>query len=795
MKKKSVIKVAITEFALPVPRTGSIEVNSGYGLLSQDAPESHYALQRQRIESIPGYRPEVRLSMSAKSGKYDFAVSGRADGVYESGTTFVVEEIKTAIDIKQLAQRLKEDRHHPYCLQLRTYGYFLMRDLKLESEPTLSFLLASLCDGSVIEVVIALDLEDYEAWFARRLKDLESETKHRLARVARREKVASSLQFPFDSYRKGQDDLLEFVSECTSSGSPCMVQAPTGLGKTMAVLFPSLKDALARGQRLVYVTPKNSQHAIASQAIEHLRRSSRIKSLVLTAKSKLCLKEEQICHPEYCEYARDYYQKIYENDLPSKVARKSEMTADDFVKYGKKYKVCPFELSIDTLAEADVIVGDYNYVFSPMGLLGRLSSVDAKESERPNLVVDEAHNLPARSMSYYSGAISTSELRKLKQEISSHASNSSALQQGVGIADECLSLVETSVKATSSTKSDSFIYLDKFTQLDLKLRALLAQHLASGSRSSNDALVDLCNTWSHFTSVMQFKGEQFFKTGKRTNEGLVLKVTCSDASEKLERVYEAFWNVVLFSATLKPFDYYLSLCGLSSETTKISEFESPFSKNNRKLLVIPQVSTKYEDRTKNYGKIKDAIRRIVLQRQGNYFVFLPSFSFLEHVCDLGDLPGFQILKQQPEMKLAQVNEYLQILRSANEPTIVFAVQGGVFSEGVDYPGDSLIGAIVVGPSLPLFDEERERMRAYYENKYGAGFDFAYVYPAMSRVVQSAGRVIRSENDKGLIVLMDGRFLSDRYVKAMPRDWYDDSVRELVSNRILSDIQDFWGSGA
>lgn len=802
--KKSVFKVPITEFAVPVPRTGSIEVNSGYGLLSQDAPESHYALQRQRVESVAGYRPEVRVSHSAKSGKYSFAIGGRADGVYEQGSRVVIEEIKTAIDIRQLAQRLKEDRYHPYCLQLRTYGYFLMHDMKLEVEPRLRFLLSSLCDGSTSEVEIDLDTNDFKEWFERRLKDLEAETKHRIARMARREKLAASLNFPFDSYRKGQDELREFVSQCTSSKAPCMVQAPTGLGKTMAVLFPSLQDALSRGQRLVYVTPKNSQHAIASQAIEHLRKTSKIKSLVLTAKSKLCLKEEQTCHPDYCEYARDYYRKVYENDLPRKISRKAEMTADDFLKYGKKHEVCPFELSIDTLAEADVIIGDYNYVFSPMGLLGRLSSPDAKESERPNLVVDEAHNLPARSMSYYSGAISTAALLVLKKELMARSSSSLTVQQGIVLADECLSLVESSVKAASTKvvvrahadaveQSLDSKTNDQFVQTDLKLRAVLAQHLATGSRSTGDALVELCNIWSNFTAVMQFKGEQFFKTGRRTGDGAVLKVTCSDASEKLERIYESFSSVVLFSATLKPFDYYVSLCGLDPETIKVSEFESPFPKNNRKLLVIPQVSTKYEDRTKNYGKIKDAIRRIVLQRQGNYFVFVPSFSFLEQVCDLGDLKEFQVLKQVHDMKLSHVNEYLRVLRDGVTPTIIFAVQGGVFSEGVDYPGDSLIGAIVVGPSLPLFDEERERMRAYYETKYGAGFDFAYVYPAMSRVVQSAGRVIRSENDKGLIVLMDGRFLSERYVKAMPRDWYDDSVRELVSNRILSDIQEFWGS--
>ncbi len=242
---------------------------------------------------------------------------------------------------------------------------------------------------------------------------------------------------------------------------------------------------------------------------------------------------------------------------------------------------------------------------------------------------------------------------------------------------------------------------------------------------------------------------------------------------------------------MKPFDYYSKLSGIPSDELLTAEFQSPFPRENRKLLIIPQVSTKYSQRERNYGKIREAIERILTIKPGNYFVFFPSFDFMEKVFRLVELPGFQMLKQEREMKLPRVKEFLEILSMGLEATVIFAVQGGVFAEGVDYPGDMLIGALVVGPGLPSFDLEREGLREYYEKNYGHGFDYAYTFPAMAKVIQSAGRVIRSPSDRGIVVLLDQRFVQESYVKTMPADWHDGSVSNLLSSQLLTDITEFW----
>jgi DNA excision repair protein ERCC-2 len=305
--------------------------------------------------------------------------------------------------------------------------------------------------------------------------------------------------------------------------------------------------------------------------------------------------------------------------------------------------------------------------------------------------------------------------------------------------------------------------------------------------------------WSEFQQAMEFEGEEFFTTftpgrhGGAAKTGGILKITCCDASKWLTERYKEFSHVVAFSATLKPFDYYLKLLGLKSQDTEAAEFTSPFPKANRKLMIIPQVSTKLNDRQRNFPKIKDGIERIVRVKPGNYFVFFPSFAFLEQVGALLNLPEFDVLLQKRDMRRAQIEDYIERLREGEKPTLILAVQGGVFAEGVDYPGDMLIGAIVVGPGLPTFDFERELLRHYYEKVHGshAAFDYAYTFPAMAKVVQAAGRVIRSAEDRGLIVLMDRRFLHASYVNSMPEDWTNEGTAPLVSESVLADISHFW----
>jgi DNA excision repair protein ERCC-2 len=256
--------------------------------------------------------------------------------------------------------------------------------------------------------------------------------------------------------------------------------------------------------------------------------------------------------------------------------------------------------------------------------------------------------------------------------------------------------------------------------------------------------------------------------------------------------YGEYGQVIGFSATLKPFEYYAELSGLDPGAVRTAEFPSPFPPENRKLLIIPQISTKYADRERNYSKIAEAVQRIAALRRGNYFAFFPSFEFLERVFGLFQPPeGFTVLRQERDMKAREAGAVLDRLRSGAVPAIVFAVQGGMFSEGVDYPGEMVIGAFVIGPPLPNFDLEREHMRAYYQMRYNAGFEYAYAIPAMAKAVQAAGRVIRSETDRGLIVLMDRRFGQPGYSRSMPADWFASGAHELVSGGIVRDVSDFW----
>ena len=804
------ITLGVREFALPVPRTGSIEINSGYAAVSATGQQVHAAVQKSRSEQFPNYRKEVRVTCSFAREQYRFVVSGLIDGIFDSlaaknlestqtrspgtvqtglPTDTIIEEIKSSFLIEDLYAKLQQDPWHPYCLQLKTYVYFHL--LSEHELPSARLLLVSSRNQRSLALDVPFDAVAYEEWLNKRLDELVKEANIKEQDESRRAVLARTLVFPFSKPRCNQEELVEKIETNLSTGAGMLVQAPTGLGKTVAVMFPVLREALARGQKLVYVTPKNSQHAVAEDAVKRFqKKQKKLRALTITAKSKLCLKEEQICHPDHCQFAKDYYKKVYDFDLVNEVSKHANLSAQQFREYGNKYQVCPFELCVDSLERADIVVADYNYVFSPRSLIGRLTNPSGIKRQRPNLIIDEAHNLPERAQDYYSAQISTRQLSELSSLLQTRedAFGAKALT-AISEATSLIAKVRIGDSGCSGKISDVPPDLLIFEE---KLRDLLSDYLESNLLiEQNDPILRLCNHWFNFTAALQFEGDAFFVTVNRTKTDTTLKITCCDASKQLKSAHDCFMNVVAFSATMKPFEYYAKLSGFDDTTTKTMEFSSPFPKNNRKLLVIPQVSTKYCDRERNYAKIATAIEKITKVRLGNYFVFFPSFAFLQAVAAQLSCSEFKIIQQSPEMKAREVQNYIALLQEQVTPTLILAVQGGVFSEGVDYPGETLIGAIIVGPALPNYNLEREMLREYYEKTYGSGFDYAYTYPAMSKVIQSAGRVIRSETDRGLIVLMDRRFTQETYSRVMPRDWFDSSINELISTNILSDIQTFW----
>lgn len=791
---RKTIPLAIRDLALPVPRTGSIEAHSGYGRQATVGREIHGRVQRKRARADASYEAEVGISAEFERGPYRFRVEGRMDGIFR-GAVPHIEEIKTAFSIPELTARLSGDPFsHPYCLQLLSYGYFLY--LREKVLPRLTFHLVSTRNSMSQDIELALDIPAYEQWLALRLEELAAEAKREEKRAARRRKISRTFPFPFEDPRPGQLEIVSAVEQAMAGNRPLLVQAPTGLGKTVGVLYPVLKEALGRGQKAVYVTPKNSQHAVAEDAVLRFRRAGApVKSQTITAKAKICLKNEPLCEPGYCEFSRNYYAKVHEQGLIGKLAGKRHLTARVFRSLGAEHEVCPFELQLDASPEADVVICDYNYVFAPRSAFGRVALSGIDQTGRPNLVIDEAQNLPQRAMDYYSPALSTVALEQLRPAVQALPQRFRA--EGAALLDGCIAVIASCIPARAPRPQRIAPPLEAFLEQDGLLRSFLSRYLDSEAEIlPRDAVMVLANEWSGFCEALELADDperkEFFVTVHPHPTGGVVKITCCDASLMLKDSYDEYEQVVGFSATLKPFAYYTDLSGLDPERTMTAEFSSPFPKEHRKLLIIPQISTKYRDRERNYGKIADAVGRIASLRPGNYFVFFPSFEFLDRVHGLFRAPsGTLVLKQEREMKAAKVSAILDRLASGEGPVIVFAVQGGTFAEGVDYPGESVIGAFVVGPPLPGYDLEREEMRKYYAERYQAGFAFAYVIPAMSKAVQAAGRVIRSGSDRGIIVLMDGRFLEAPYTRAMPADWFDASAAELVSASILQDVAAFW----
>lgn len=786
------ISLGVTEFAVPAPRKGSIDVHSGYGRTSSLGQEIHQKIQMKRTAEFSEYKAEVPTEFEFSTEKFIFQVNGRMDGLFETKEP-KIEEIKSSFNVYDLAKRLRESRNeHPYCLQLLTYGYIHLKKTGLL--PKLILHLVSTRNFEGIDFEIKLDLVFFEEWLKKRLSELDEEAVLSELRIKRRKKAADKFIFPFEKPRSGQVELIQTIEEGMSENRPMLLQAPTGLGKTIGVLYPTLKESLGRGQKVIYITPKNSQHAVAEEAIDRLQEQGAvIKGMTITAKSKMCFKNEPLCNPEYCEYAKDHYTKVAENQLLEKLSKKRRLKASTFKKMGTEFQVCPFELQLDSAGDVDAVICDYNYVFAPRSAFGRLTNSGLTSHGKPNLVIDEFHNLPSRAMDYYSPSLAVFSLEKIREDLDSIPGRFQ--EPAFELIKTCIAIIKGCAPKNQKSASKINPPVSLFQSQDAELRAFLSAYLAADiDIQSGDPVMKFCFYWSEFTAALEFvtAGHSEFFTTYHPEAPERLQITCCDASEMLKETYKDYAQVVGFSATLKPFEFYSQLSGLKSQDLKTAEFASPFPQENRKLLIIPQVSSKFSERLKNYPRIAEVIAKIVEIKLGNYVAFFPSFVFMEKVLEqMKTIPGVQFLRQGRNMQKTAIDDILETLKNPDAAHLLFAVQGGVFSEGVDFPGSMLIGAFVVGPPLPNFDLEREKMREYYEENYESGFDYAYTFPAMAKAIQSAGRVIRSEKDKGLIVLMDDRFIQSSYAKSMPQDWFNQSPKEAVSTQILKDVKEFW----
>ncbi len=740
--------------------------------------ELHRRIQLQLAEDDPGYRTEVPLTARFEVDGWTLVVSGRADAVlYEGSSPVRVEEIKTlhfAVDLHTLYHQERLDR---YRRQASLYAWMLGGE-----EVDARLLLVDIVTGEVVDEDIEWSGRTVESWLRQAVHRLAALEEQRLERTLRLRRAAALLPFPHPEPRPVQVEIGDAVAESLEQGRHLLLRAPTGCGKTAAVLHPALRTALEAGKRLFFLTAKTLQQRLAVDTARAMQ-GELFRSLQLRAKSKMCANSEVICHEEFCPYARDYGLKLVRTQIvPSLLDECRHQDPDRVFEAARENEVCPFEVSLDLLREAEVVVCDYNYVFDPN--IGLAALLDGGALQDAVLVIDEAHNLVDRSREYYSPEID-SELLKSAATYLAGRDNAVFRELGSLVAELAELVGDTVAEALpDSEHGDRIVELvpDRVSELRIAFDgAMLAYFLYKREHElwlASDPTMDVYLALTRLHKVLVLGGDEFVHLATRTPEGVEkVKILCLDAARFVGAVLEESAGAVAMSATLEPFEFYRDLLGFDPHRTDELHVPSPFPDDNRLVLAIDDVDTTYRHRAAHYDRVAAWVTRLA-HPQHNVLALFPSYRFLAAVADRIQCSHHRLLIQEPGATDAVQREVLDAL-SNGEPHLVLAVLGGVFAEGVDYPGRMLSQVIVVSPGLPQYNTERELLKAYYQEAYGHGFAYAYLVPGLTRVVQAAGRIFRSESDRGVIALLCRRFLDPRYAGLLPAEWIEDDPRSML----------------
>lgn len=744
--------------------------------------EAHVEHQRAQTARHPAYRQEIFIRHTTTVDDFAVKIQGRIDGVIEppDGGTWVVEEVKSVILPAMTFATLTP--HPQHLEQLQLYCYFIAQ----EGRPVTGQLVyVNVVDGTSKEFAATGPFDACRQLIDDRVRALITTARDRdLGRHERRQR-AGSLAFPFPKPRRYQDEMLTAVTTAVEKGRHLIVSAPSGIGKTIGALFPAMKHALAKDRRVFFVTAKNTQH---QQAAETLRRLDGPTATVFRSRENMCINSIYACREEFCPHLQMLQLKLQQTKTIDRLLEQRVLLPDNLMDAGRGVAVCPFELALLTAERTDAIVCDYNYVFDPQVYFRRFFQ-DADYSDAI-LIIDEAHNLVQRALDYYSPVLRRRQIQALAKQLA-HVEPGLAreLRQFLNTIDDFFRSHDrqlpdeySQLDEEPANTADQFLiespkpFFDdlKPTLNRLSVRYLLDK-IESGRAIPDDPVEEFFAELGKFYSVLGLAGEEFAYVFDTTG-GAALKVICQDASRLLAERLAGFHSVIAMSATLAPAEFYRQMLGFETERTDTLILPSPFPAENRQVLVVPTVSTAFRHRGANYDRVAEIITTVAGAHAGNYMALFPSYDFLRETARHLTMPA---IVQEPGMTGAQRQTVLDALQTNVPPKLVLAVQGGVFAEGVDYPGEMLSGVIVVSPALPQMSFERELMRRYYQEKYGKGFEFAYLYPGMNRVIQSVGRLIRSETDCGVAVLVCQRFIQNQYTALFPADWGTDwTCRDL-----------------
>jgi DNA excision repair protein ERCC-2 len=760
--------------------------------------EVHQQRAEYRTGTDPNYRPEVGVSFEMTIRDWTVSVVGRIDGVSIDRETrrIAIEEVKSIHFDLELEALYRSEKLHRHLYQLMLYAYFLsQREEYAGFEFSPHLVLIDLLTGETELVDAPFDADDAASAFRASIESLVDsvETAHamRVAKAA----FAESLPFPYERLRPFQQEMIDAVGRAVREREALLVSAPTGVGKTIAALYPALRESLRRGKKLFYLTSKTLQQEAAIAALDLLNDGS-FRVLRIRAKQKMCAHTEMICHEDFCPFAARYSEKMEKSGLVSHMATAMRYFDPDVTfEMARSREVCPFEVSLELIEQADVIVCDYNYVFDPyVGLKAYQQEDDYGDCV---LIIDEAHNLVDRGRGYYSPELHEKNFDAIRQHLLSRNCNLEGWEELIDVLqdhfrDLAKAIDEESGMNQGLCEPDRSLFLEQRMEWERLVLRYIGWKIENRIAEEDDPLVDFYFKLVKFTNLLSEEGEEFANLIEKTQDGIKLKIFCKDPSRFLGPIIDSAHATVAISATLEPFDFYKKTLGFPSARVAEMSLPSPFPRENRKIVIVPEVDTTYKERARHYDAIARNVAEIADASTGNFLALFPSYAFLREVADRMPAVRKNVMIQRADMTDYERGSILDVLRE--KPTVgnlILAVAGGMYAEGVDYHGDMLSGVMVVGPALPAVSFEQELLKCYYDDQYGAGFEFAYLIPGMTRVVQSAGRVIRSERDIGVIALLCKRFTQRTYTRYFPADWYDESPRELVTKKPASDIRSFF----
>ena len=760
-------------------RTGDIDNRVFNRSTMMEGSRLHSFYQSQQDDD---YLAEYALKTTIMKNEIEVQLEGRADGIIQKNDgTWMIDEIKTTV---QDLDEFYEENKEWHLGQAKCYGYMFCQEKGLNG---IEIRLTYIRQGKEKDRLVKhfnFSILDLEQYVNELLDDYLLFYNILLRKIEKRDESVKSLDFPYEKYRDGQRKIAKYCYSIAKNGGNLFCEAPTGIGKTMSTIYPFIKSfELDDKERIFYLTAKSSGKENAFNAVRILKdKGLEATQIIITAKDKVCFCKGKACNPEECPFAKGYYNKI-QTILSYAIVNYSDFSPELIEQIAKENEVCPFELELDLSLFCDVIICDYNYMFHPISYMKRFFDED---SSHYLALVDEAHNLVDRSRDMYSASLSFDKFTKARKTV--RHSKVAKLKNALAKVSKLFKDLQLEYLEGQNIVSD---FSDNTYKVLNSFLTSMQDINKDYSKEVSKELLDFYLDVNQFLKISELVGDKYLVYADKSEKELELNLYCLDASNFLARILASVKGSVFFSATLTPLEYYMNTLGGSSEVDASVVLPSPFPKENLKILIAPKVSIRYKDREASYQTVKDYIESFVSGKTGNYFVFVPSYEYLEKLTSLFNNSDYEIYVQQKDMTEREKERFLENFQNNPEITSIgFVVIGGAFGEGIDLVSDRLIGAVIVGIGLPKINFKSDKISEHFTEMGLSGYSYAYLNPGMNKVMQAIGRVIRSEDDRGAVLLIDERYMNRNYKELFKEDWKTYDV-VFSSDEVKKEITKFF----